>query len=48
MQRIAPGVDLQRDILDKMVFAPVIKNPQRVARAELFALFASQQRAAYC
>ncbi len=33
---IAPGIDLQRDILDKMDFAPVIKRPPALMDARIF------------
>ena len=34
---IAPGVDLQRDILDRMDFAPIIKRPPALMDKRLFA-----------
>jgi propionate CoA-transferase len=34
---IAPGVDLQRDILDRMEFAPVMRRPPAVMDARIFA-----------
>ncbi len=34
---IAPGIDLQRDVLDKMAFRPVVRQP-RIMPPHLFAL----------
>jgi len=34
---IAPGVDLERDILARMAFRPVLRNPLRLMDARLFA-----------
>jgi propionate CoA-transferase len=33
---IAPGVDLQRDIISQMSFAPIIKSPPRLMDARIF------------
>jgi propionate CoA-transferase len=37
LTEIAPGVDLQRDILDRMDFAPIMKRPPALMDRRLFA-----------
>jgi propionate CoA-transferase len=36
LTEVAPGIDLQRDILDRMAFAPIIDTPPRTMDARLF------------
>ncbi|MCZ7554055.1 MAG: hypothetical protein M5U05_15980 [Anaerolineales bacterium] len=36
LEEIAPGIDLQRDILDQMEFAPMIPKPPRLMDARIF------------
>jgi propionate CoA-transferase len=36
LTEIAPGIDLQKDILDKMDFAPVMKSPPRLMDERIF------------
>jgi propionate CoA-transferase len=36
LEEIAPGVDLQKDILDKMEFKPIISHNLKLMSAELF------------
>ena len=33
---VAPGIDIQRDIIDQMDFAPIIREPLRAMKAEVF------------
>ncbi len=36
LTEIAPGVDLQKDVLDKMEFAPIVAKDLRLMDSRLF------------